>query len=101
MNWILILLPFVIAAGVSVCYAQATALPQRPAALDSAVQQVPAATRALVLLDTRLHKLIAADLTSYTKAAAARRGFPPKSCSRDWERSLRLCARRSTGSGTS
>jgi hypothetical protein len=29
-----------------------------------------------VLLDTRLHKLIAADLTSYTKAAAARRGFP-------------------------
>ena len=32
-------------------------------------------TRALVLLDTRLYKLIAPDLSSYIKAASARRGF--------------------------
>ena len=47
----------------------------QPTDLASAVRQVSAQTRALVLLDTRLFKLISPDLSSYTKAASFRRGF--------------------------
>jgi alpha-L-fucosidase len=49
--------------------------PPQPTALDSALRLVSEQTRALVLLDARLHKLIASDLSSYIEAASARRGF--------------------------
>jgi hypothetical protein len=44
--------------------------------LDSALERIPAETRALVLVDTRLCKLIASDLSAYVRAASARRRFP-------------------------
>ena len=48
---------------------------QEPSNLDSALKQVPGQTRALVLVDVRLHKLIAPDLSAYVKAASIRRQF--------------------------
>jgi hypothetical protein len=43
--------------------------------LDSALKQVSGQTRALVLVDVRLYKLIAPDLSAYAKAASTRRQF--------------------------
>jgi len=40
-----------------------------------AVDAAPPGTRALVVLDTRLYRLIEAELTAYVRAAEARRGF--------------------------
>ncbi|MFI5379547.1 MAG: hypothetical protein ACHRHE_09635 [Tepidisphaerales bacterium] len=40
-----------------------------------AADTIPAETRALVVLDTRLHRLIQPELTAYVRAAEARRGF--------------------------
>ena len=48
----------------------------QPTTLDSALQQVSVQTRALAILDARLERLIAPDLSSYIKAASVRRGFP-------------------------
>jgi hypothetical protein len=47
----------------------------RPTSLEAAIQEIPAETRALVLLDARLYKLMATDLLAYGRAAAARRKF--------------------------
>ncbi|MGA2616004.1 MAG: hypothetical protein ABSF26_00260 [Thermoguttaceae bacterium] len=52
----------------------APASPQ-PITLDSALRQISGQTRAVVLLDSRLYKLIAPELSSYVKAASVRRGF--------------------------
>jgi len=49
--------------------------PPQPVGLASALGQVPDDARALVLLDARLHALIAPDLLAYARAAAARRKF--------------------------
>jgi hypothetical protein len=43
--------------------------------LNSALAEIPAKTRALVLVDARLHALIAGQLRDYVQAAAARRQF--------------------------
>ncbi|MEE8451367.1 MAG: glycosyl hydrolase [Thermoguttaceae bacterium] len=53
----------------------AAALP-RPMDLNSSLDHISSDTRALVILDSRLCKLIAPDLLAYTRAAAARRKFP-------------------------
>jgi hypothetical protein len=50
-------------------------IPPQPTTLESAVQQVAAESRAIVLLDNRLYKRIVAELSSYIRAASARRGF--------------------------
>lgn len=41
-----------------------------------AVEPAPEETRALVVLDSRLQRLVEAELTAYVRAAEARRGFP-------------------------
>jgi formylglycine-generating enzyme required for sulfatase activity len=43
--------------------------------LDAALGHIPADARALVLVDARLHPLIAPDLSAYVQAASARRKF--------------------------
>jgi hypothetical protein len=43
--------------------------------LDAALGHIPADARALVLVDTRLHPLIAPELSAYVQAASARRKF--------------------------
>jgi hypothetical protein len=72
---ILVPLVFSVAFSASACHAQETVRPQRSTTLRSALRQISKPTRALVLLDTRLDKLIAPDLAPYIKAASARRGF--------------------------
>jgi hypothetical protein len=46
-----------------------------PTSLASALDRIAADVKAIVLLDARLHELVAPDLTTYARAAAARRGF--------------------------
>ena len=48
----------------------------QPMVLDATLGHIPADTRALVLVDARLYRLMASDLLTYTEAAAARRKFP-------------------------
>jgi hypothetical protein len=52
-----------------------SASPTRPIGLGAALGQIPGDTRALVIVDARLHALIAPDLEAYIRAAAARRKF--------------------------
>jgi hypothetical protein len=52
-----------------------TNVPPQPVSLDTALKQIPVETRALVLVDARLCKLIASDLLAYVRAASARRHF--------------------------
>jgi hypothetical protein len=52
-----------------------TNVPPQPVSLDAALKHIPAETRALVLVDARLCKLIACDLLVYARAASARRHF--------------------------
>jgi hypothetical protein len=47
----------------------------RPTTLDAAIQEIPKDTRALILLDARLYKLLATDVLDYARAASARRKF--------------------------
>ena len=75
MNRVLVPLFLVITAAASACPARGAPLVP-PTALDSALQRIPAPTRALVLVDARIYELIAADLSPYVTVASARRGFP-------------------------
>jgi hypothetical protein len=47
----------------------------QPTSLDAAIQEAPKDTRALVVLDARLYKLITPEVLDYAQAASARRKF--------------------------
>lgn len=47
----------------------------RPTTLDRTTQEIPRETRALILIDARLYKLLATDVLDYARAAAAHRKF--------------------------
>ena len=53
----------------------AQALPAEPSTLGSAHASIPTDARAMIILDARLHGLIAPALQEYARAAAQRRGF--------------------------
>jgi len=65
-----------IAAGFAADAVAPLAVPSRSMALDAPLDHILNDTRALVIVDSRLYKLIAPDLLAYTRAAAARRKFP-------------------------